>query len=245
MAKKKKNKQQDPRKKRGLFRRKKSNPENLKEELERKREEIVYQEEIRKNPEKVNPDRNNVLKSKDFVNGAIQIRRKEVIAAKIKESATIRIITFILLLVAAFKFAIGYEIVETNDMYPAVRSTDSVLYLRVLNRLQNNDVVLYTQDGKDHIGRIQGMPKTKVGKTGSGLITIDGNIQPKQERLGLFYKTKIHGKNALKYPSVVPENKYFILGDNREHAKDSRDYGFIDKKQIKGVIFTVMRRRSL
>ena len=33
-------------------------------------------------------------------------------------------------------------------------------------------------------------------------------------------------------PIVIPENKYFVLGDNRATASDSRTYGFIDKKEV-------------
>jgi len=39
---------------------------------------------------------------------------------------------------------------------------------------------------------------------------------------------------------VVPENSYFIMGDNREHSKDSRfrEIGFISRNRIKGrVVF--------
>lgn len=35
--------------------------------------------------------------------------------------------------------------------------------------------------------------------------------------------------------SLIPEGKYFVLGDNRQFAVDSREYGLIDEKDIVGV----------
>ncbi|WP_086315246.1 signal peptidase I [Enterococcus sp. 7F3_DIV0205] len=36
--------------------------------------------------------------------------------------------------------------------------------------------------------------------------------------------------------SKVPQGKYFVLGDNRQFASDSRNYGLIDEKDIIGVV---------
>lgn len=34
----------------------------------------------------------------------------------------------------------------------------------------------------------------------------------------------------------IPEGKYFVLGDNRSYASDSRELGYIDEKDIVGVV---------
>lgn len=79
----------------------------------------------------------------------------------------------------------------------------------------------------DYIKRVIGLPGEQVDIK-DGYVYIDGKKLDEHYAIG---KTQ---PRSMLFPVTVPENKVFVLGDNREVSSDSRQFGFVNYKKIKG-----------
>lgn len=172
------------------------------------------------------------------------IKRKPILIKRLKHDAIIKVVGFAAAFFITFTFIFGVTKAETNDMYPAVHEGDVIMYFR-LGNLINSDVAVFESPDGVNLGRVQATAGQAIGKTNGGEITIDGNFMPVQPQAGLFYKTYIDKDSPLLSAPQVGQDQFLLLGDNRGEAQDSRKYGFISRDDIKGKVFTIMRRRPL
>lgn len=101
------------------------------------------------------------------------------------------------------------------------------------------DMVVYQADGLLHIGRIAAVPEETVQITEEGELVINGYTQADTE---VFYeKGPANGTEE----QSLGKGEYYILADDPSSTEDSRSYGPILRKQIKGIVVTLIRRRNL
>ena len=125
--------------------------------------------------------------------------------------------------------------VEGDSMLPSLRHGESVLVVRTRfrwNRLRRGDVAVYerpTADGGTSIKRVVGLPGEDI-KVAGGLVHVDGRLLA--EEYALVGPDVGTGEEEREWYNGPDE--YFLLGDNRAHSTDSRDYGPVAGDSIKG-----------
>ncbi len=81
---------------------------------------------------------------------------------------------------------------------------------------------------KNLIKRVVAIPGDKV-YIKDGLVYINGEVES-----GYNFQGKTYSISDMNYPIEIPNDKVFVLGDNRENSLDSRSIGLINYSQIKG-----------
>ena len=138
-----------------------------------------------------------------------------------------------------FTFVLGIVIHYGNNMHPAIRDGDLIISLR-LQRPFLNAAVMYEHDEKTCIGRVVGMPGNVIDISDEGALTVNG-VAPAEE---VFYPTHRCETSDITYPYTVGEDQVFILNDFRSDSADSRMFGAVDMKDVKGPVLIMLRRRG-
>ena len=147
------------------------------------------------------------------------------------------VITFVFL---AFTFVFGISRANTMDMSPAINQGDIIIYFRLDRSYGNQDVVMVKEDHKIMPLRITGVPGDKINIDEQGLV-VNGYEQNESFRWG---ETLPYAEKTA-FPLTLGEHQYFMLGDNRTGAEDSRAFGPVSEKDIRGRVITVIKHRGI
>ena len=135
-------------------------------------------------------------------------------------------------------FVVGVYSNHSNSSYPMLKDGDLCFTFK-LGKVHSGEEIAYKQDDKIHFGRIVAVGGDTVDIK-DGTVNVNG--------YGVFentvYPTNAEGATVT-FPYTVPEGTVFVLNDYRDDIQDSRVYGSIPMKQIRGKIVLVLRRRGI
>lgn len=123
-----------------------------------------------------------------------------------------------------------------SSMYPTLAEGQIVVSIKGAN-IESDDVVALYYGSKVLIKRCIATEYQWVDIDENGNVYVDGNMIDEP-----YLTEKAFGETNIDLPYQVPDNTYFVLGDNRETSIDSRNtsVGCIDKDDIVGkIVFRV------
>lgn len=111
--------------------------------------------------------------------------------------------------------------------------TDKVTYR--FSEPDRGDIIVFeapTNDGQEYIKRIIALPGEEVSVK-NGKVFINGR-ELEETYIADDMETSSGSFLEEGESETVPEEEYFVLGDNRPHSSDSRAWGFVAKEKITG-----------
>lgn len=146
----------------------------------------------------------------------------------------------VMLALGAFFFANNFIMrwpIEGASMEPNVHSNDTVLLFKTKNVNYGNVIVFYLDNADKYL------IKRVIGKEGDEIKTV---YSENEKRFHLYRNGELLDESYIKEPIngdyrettvIVPEDCYYVLGDNRNLSYDSHSNIFCKEKNIQGIVF--------
>lgn len=149
---------------------------------------------------------------------------------RIKDILSIIVVIIIAVIIKIFVFSPVK--VNGNSMVPTLNDGDYMILNEIgyrMNGLKRFDIVVANINGEMLIKRVIGLPGEKVEYAYNKLYVNGENVIEnfKHDDTDDFSFSELDAE-------VVPENHYFLVGDNRGNSKDSRIIGFVPANKIMG-----------
>ncbi len=121
--------------------------------------------------------------------------------------------------------------IEGKAMFPNFKDGDRILVEENVSEIKRGDVILF-QNAKDttklYFKRVVGLPNETVS-------ILNGKVSINDKELEEPYLDQIYNQSKTNLPPIkVPDQSYFVLGDNRDNSSDSRYWGTVKEELIVG-----------
>ncbi len=162
---------------------------------------------------------------------------------------------FLALLLALFirTFVVQAFKIPSGSMIPTLLVGDQILVDKLVYKFrkpERGDIMVFKypeDETRDFIKRLIGLPGDKL-EIRNRVVYI--NDKPLDEAAYAYHESSRQNEFYLDIrdnfgPALIPEKKYFMMGDNRENSQDSRFWGFLDEDKIVGRAFIIYWSRDI
>lgn len=146
------------------------------------------------------------------------------------------LVTAAAIIVLMINFAFPIMRVYGTSMSGSLADGDIVIAQKT-TELAQGDICVFYFGGRMHCKRVIGLAGDVIEIDEEGTVTINGT-----ELVESYLKNKSLGQCDIEFPYTVPNDAYFVLGDNRRSSIDSRSkvIGNVTEEQVVGrLIFCI------
>lgn len=144
-------------------------------------------------------------------------------------------------LISVFTFTVHR--VDSYMMMPALTDRDLVFVNKVKTIRRFDLILLRNQDGSQSVRRVIGVPGDRLYYKNDQLylnneVQVERFITRELEQAhqsGLILTEDFSLLQATEV-EAIPKDSYFVLGDNRQYAEDSRSYGLVKSNDVIGIV---------
>lgn len=148
------------------------------------------------------------------------------------------VLTVVLTVIIIRTFVFQVFQVEGGSMDPTFHNNEYLIVEKVSYRFHNphrGDVVVFRYPNNpqvNYIKRIIGLPG-EVVSIERGHVSINGSLI-REDYLPNLAPTRIDQEPERAYQVTLAAGEYFVMGDNRDHSSDSREWGPLKEEYIVG-----------
>lgn len=150
---------------------------------------------------------------------------------------TVKVAIFIIAILFVIQYVFSITKVVGSSMTPTLKDEEILILNKWkyrFGKVKRGDIIsLKYADTKYLIKRVIGLPGDSV-EIKNNIVYLNGE-QLKEEYIKENMQYNDFSLKELGY-LTIPENQYFVLGDNRENSLDSREIGLIKKEDIIGKV---------
>ncbi len=146
-------------------------------------------------------------------------------------------------------FLIESAIVDGRSMTNTLLPGEWVLVLKPLSPHRFSVVTFNDGEGGVTIKRVVGLPGDTIGIVPKRASSTFSGAQVVLNGAPLVEPYAVSATPEILPPTQVPDRSYFVLGDNRDDSDDSRQFGPIEQRAVRGravaVIYPLSRIRAI
>ncbi len=172
-------------------------------------------------------------KSNNFFQSAVLKKTlKIVLIVVVTASLLLNLFTFIMPVVKYYG----------DSMSPTLKD-GQILIVNKMSEIENGDIIAFYYNNKIIVRRVVAVGNEQISIDAFGTVSVNG-----KELEEPYVENKTLGQCNIDFPYNVPTNSFFVMGDNRDIAMDSRlfEIGVVTKDRLIGkVVFSLSTFKAI